>query len=188
MLRVLIACEFSATVRTAFDPFCDAWSCDILETEVPGKHYCGNVLDIINDGWDLMIAHPPCQYLANSGVSWLHRQPGRWEKMIEGAEFFKRLWEANIPRICIENPIMHKYAKEVIGSSYHQKIQPWEFGHGEQKAVCLWLKGLSPLKPTNIVSGREQRVLNMSPSKDRAKERSRFYSGIASAMAEQWLC
>mgnify|MGYP003705393175 CR=1 FL=1 len=187
-MKVLIACEYSGTVRDAFiAKGHDALSCDILPTDKPGPHYQGNVLDIIDDGWDLMIAHPPCTYLTNSGVCHLHKDETRWEKLDEGAKFFKQLLNANIPMICVENPIMHKYAKERIGNvKQSQIIQPWMFGHGETKATCLWLKGLPPLKPTNIVDGRHGRVWREAPSPDRWKNRSRTLLGIGAAMAQQW--
>jgi len=186
-MRVLVACEFSGRVRDAFlARGHDAVSCDLLPTESPGPHIQGDVREILAEGWDLMIAHPPCTYLCNSGVSWLYRRPGRWEKMREAALFFRQLLEAPIPRICVENPIMHKYAVEIIGRRQDQVIQPWMFGHGETKATCLWLKNLPPLRPTNIVEGREQRLHRLPPSPDRWKERSRTYPGVARAMAEQW--
>lgn len=186
-MKVLIACEYSGRVRDAFiAQGHQAVSCDLLPTDSPGPHYQGDVFDIINDGWDLMIAHPPCTYLSNSGVSWLHKRPERWEQMREGAEFFKALLDADIPRIAIENPIMHKYAVEIIGKRQDQVIQPWQFGHGESKATCLWLKGLQELEPTQIVEGREQRMHLLPPSKDRWKIRSTTYQGIANAMSEQW--
>ena len=143
-------------------------------------------------GWDLMIAHPPCTYLCNSGVRWLTEDgPGhngyiRRTMMREGAEFFKALLNADIPHIAIENPIPHRYALQIIGRKYDQIIQPWQHGHGETKATCLWLKNLPKLKPTNIVEGREGKVWKMPPSPDRWKERSRTYTGIAEAMADQW--
>ena len=133
-----------------------------------------------------MVAHPPCTYLTNSGVRWLHERPERWAKLDEGAAFFRALLEADIPRIAVENPVPHKYAVERIGRSYDQTIQPWQFGHGETKRTCLWLKGLPPLAPTKVVSGREARVHLMPPGPDRQKERSRFFTGIAAAMADQW--
>ena len=167
-------------------------SCDLLPTESPGPHYQGDVFDIIDNGWDLMIAHPPCTYLSNSGVSWLNRQEGRWGKMNDGANFFKKLWMANIPKIAVENPIMHKYAKNIIGQNQTQVIQPWMFGHLEQKATCLWLKNLPQLVPTNNVKEEMMKL----PYKERAKvhwmgsgkgkERSVFFTGIAKAMADQW--
>lgn len=194
-MKVLVACEFSGTVRDAFlRKGHDAVSCDILPTESPGPHYHGDVLDIINDGWDLLIAHPPCTYLSNSGVMWLYKQEGRWEKMKDGALFFKKLLEADIPRIAVENPIMHKYAKEIIGSHQSQVIQPYMFGHLEQKATCLWLKGLPTLNPTDDVKEemmklpkrQRERLHYLPPSKDRWKIRSKTYQGIAEAMADQW--
>lgn len=156
-MKVLIACEFSGIVRDAFiEQGHNAVSCDFLPSEKEGPHIKSDVLRIIDwYKWDLMIAHPPCTYLANSGVSWLYRKPGRWKLMKEGATFFKTLLEADIPRICIENPIMHKHAVEIIGRRQDQLIQPWMFGHGEQKATCLWLKNLPKLEPTDIVEGRD---------------------------------
>lgn len=189
-MKVLVACEFSGTVRDAFiRAGHDAMSCDLLPTESPGPHYQGNIIDLLRESrrWDLMVAHPPCTYLANSGVRWLHTEAGRKAKMIGAAEFFRRLLEHRyIRRIAVENPIMHKYAVEIIGRRQDQLIQPWQFGHGETKAICLWLKNLPKLEPTNIVEGREPRVHHASPGPDRWKERSRFYTGIAEAMAEQW--
>jgi len=187
-MKVLVACEFSGTVRDAFiEQGHDAVSCDLLPTEKPGLHYQGDIRNMLSvDVWDLMIAHPPCTYIANSGVSWLYRKEGRWEQMREGARFFKMLLDTDIDKICIENPIIHKYAVEIIGRRQDQVIQPWMFGHGEQKATCLWLKNLPPLEPTDIVDGREQRLHRLPPSKDRAKIRSMTYPGIAQAMAEQW--
>lgn len=186
-MKVLIACEFSGTVRDAFiRAGHDAMSCDLLPTESPGPHYQGNVLDIYRDGWDLMVAHPPCTYLANSGVRWLDTQEGRRNKMVRASHLFKRLLNAPIERIAVENPIMHKHAVAIIGRRQDQVIQPWQFGHGETKAICLWLKNLPPLEPTEIVGGRQPRVHHASPGPDRWKERSRFYPGLAKAMAEQW--
>jgi len=186
-MRVLVACEFSGRVRDAFiKRGHNAISCDILPTEAPGPHYQGDVFDIIHDGFDLMIAHPPCTYLCNSGLRWLYSKIGRTQLMQIGAVFFWRLLHTDIPKVAVENPIPHKYAVEIIGRKYDQLIQPWQFGHGETKATCLWLKGLPKLKPTNIVSGREQRIWKMAPSKDRQKLRSVNFHGIANAMAEQW--
>lgn len=189
-MRVLVACEYSGTVRDAFiRRGHEAMSCDLLPTESEGPHYQGDVFDIIDQNWDLMIAHPPCTYLCNSGVRWLYKgeelNTERWEQMREAINFFMRLKEANIPRIAIENPIMHRHAKGTIGEQT-QVIQPWQFGHGETKATCLWLKNLPPLTPTNIVDGREARIHKLPPSKDRWKIRSTTYIGIAEAMAEQW--
>jgi len=186
-MRVLVACEYSGKVRDAFiAQGHDAISCDILPTESIGPHYQGDVFDIIDQDWDLMIAHPPCTYLCNSGVSWLHKRPERWGQLKDGAEFFKALLEADIPKIAVENPIMHKYAVDIIGRRQDQIIQPWQFGHGETKATGFWLKGLPKLQPTEIVEGRQQRLHLLPPSKDRWKLRSTTYQGIADAMALQW--
>lgn len=194
-MKVLVACEYSGIVREAFAAKGhDAWSCDFLPTDVPGNHYQGDVMDIINDGWDIMIAHPPCTYLANSGVCWLYRQEGRWNKMREGAKFFRELLTANIPKIAVENPVMHKYATKIIGRKQNQTIQPYEFGHPESKRTCLWLIGLPMLKGTKNVKDNmlklpkreQQRIHYLPPSKDRWKLRSTTYQGIADAMAEQW--
>lgn len=188
-MRVLVACEYSGRTREAFRRLGhDAWSCDLLPSEDDSEfHIQGDVLGVIeNNQWDLMIAHPPCTYLCNSGVSWLYKIEERWEQMREGAEFFKALMDAPIERIAIENPIMHKYVVEIIGRRQDQLVQPWQFGHGETKATGFWLKNLPPLEPTNIVEGREQRLHRLPPSPDRWKERSRTYQGIADAMAEQW--
>ena len=183
---MLIACEFSGTVRDAFlAEGHDAWSCDILPTESPGPHIQGDALEVLGEGWDLMVAHPPCTYLANSGVRWLHERPERWRGLVEGCVFFRRLLEAPIPRIAVENPVPHKYARGLVGA-YDQTVQPWQFGDPETKRTCLWLKGLPPLLPTEITSVREARVHRMAPGPDRQKERSRFFSGIARAMASQW--
>lgn len=196
LMRVLVACEYSGTVRDAFlRQGHDAMSCDLLPTDKPGPHYQGSVLDIIRDGWDLMVAHPPCTYMTNSGVTWLHKDPNRWALLDEAARFFCQLLSAPILRIAIENPIMHKHAKERIGGvKQTQVIQPWMFGHTEQKATCLWLKGLPALTPTNNVKqemlklpARErQRLHYLPPSVDRWKLRSTTYNGIAEAMAQQW--
>lgn len=196
-LRVLIACEFSGIVRRAFaSRGHDAWSCDLLPAEDrSNKHIVGDVRDILGDGWDLLVvAHPPCTRLCNSGVRWLSVPPaGRtredlWRELDEGAALFSDLWNAPIERIAVENPVMHKHAKARIRNYQEpaQSVQPWQFGHGETKRTCLWLKNLPPLVPTNIVEGREPRVHHMSPGPDRWKERSRFFPGIAEAMADQW--
>jgi len=194
-MRVLVACEYSGIVRDAFTRLGhDAISCDILSTEKPGKHYTGDVLDILYDDWDLLIAHPPCTYLANSGVCHLHTDSTRWNKMRQGALFFKTLLTAPIAKICVENPIPHKYAVEILGEKYSQTIQPYQFGHPESKRTCLWLKGLPPLKETNNVKhifdmlpkNKAQRLHYLPPSKDRWKLRSTTYEGIANAMATQW--
>jgi len=194
-MNVLVACEYSGTVRDAFARLGhNAMSCDLLETDVPGNHYKGDVMDIINDGWDLMIAHPPCTYLTNSGVCHLHKDPKRWISLFDGADFFNSLLSSNIQKIAVENPIMHKYAKRLIGVNQSQVIQPWMFGHTEQKATCLWLKNLPLLEETNNVKDEmmllnkteRQRIHYLPPSKDRWKFRSKTFSGIADAMAKQW--
>ncbi len=184
-MRVLIACEFSGIVRDAFAKRGhQAYSCDLLPSERPGNHIQVDVFQIINDGWDLMIAHPPCTRLANSGARWLHER-NLWFEMIEAGLFFNALLDADIPKIAVENPIQHKLARSMI-RKYDQIIQPWQFGHGETKATCLWLKGLPKLEPTDIITGREQRIHEMPPSPTRWMDRSRTYQGIADAMAEQW--
>lgn len=156
LMKILVACEFSR--------------------------------NLLNEGWDLMIAHPPCTYLCNSGVRWLRygKDKKRWQWMLNAVQFFLTLWNAPISKICIENPIMHGYAKERIQIEQSQVIQPWQFGHGEVKATCLWLKGLPPLQSTKVVTGRQAKVHTASPGLQRRKERSRTYSGIAQAMADQW--
>jgi len=198
-MRVLVACEFSGIVRDAFANLGhDAWSCDLLPTEREGQHIQGDVLVVLGNGWDLMIAHPPCTYLTNAGVRHLHEHvtsrngirakvhgQARWEAMQESAGFFNRLKRAPINRIVIENPIPHKYARELIGR-YSQIIQPWQFGHNETKATCLWLKNLPPLEPTNIVKGRDHRIHKMPSGPDQSKNRSRTFQGIADAMSKQW--
>jgi hypothetical protein len=196
-MKVLVACEYSGIVRDAFlDMGHDAWSCDLLPTEKnSNRHIVGDVREILNDGWDmLMVAHPPCTRLCNSGVRWLHKPPAGktvdqiWAELRDGADLFSDLWNADIPKICMENPVMHRHAKALIRNyqEFAQSVQPWQFGHGEIKRTCLWLKNLPLLKPTNIVSGRTARVHRMPPGPDRWKERSRFFPGIARAMAEQW--
>lgn len=194
-MKVLIACEYSGRVREAFKKMGhEAVSCDLLPSDTPGEHYQGNIFDIVDDGWDLMIAHPPCTYLTNAGVCHLHTDPERWEHMRDGATFFKKLLDLTIPKIAIENPIMHKYAVEIIGRRQDQVIQPWMFGHMEQKATCLWLKGLPNLTETNNVKAEmltlppnvRQRLHYLPPSEERWKLRSTTYQGIADAMASQW--
>jgi len=199
-LRVLVACEYSGRVREAFKARGHyALSCDLLPTETPGNHYQGDVRDVLYDGWDLLIAHPPCTYLTVAGVRWLYHPsdkhlptserrphpnyPNRRRDQAEALAFVRLLMDAPVERIAIENPVS-------VISSYIRKpdqvIQPWQFGHGETKATCLWLKNLILLCPTNVVAGREARVHMMPPGPDRWKERSRTYEGIAAAMALQW--
>ena len=183
MLRVLIACEFSGTVRRAFNDLGhNAWSCDLLPAEDGSPyHYQTNVLELLTrTQWDLMIAHPPCTHLAVSGARWFK---DKQKEQVEALEFVRKLMEAPVPRIAIENPI------SIISSRIRkpdQIIQPWQFGHGETKATCLWLKGLPKLRPTDVVEGREAKVHRMPPGPDRWKERSRTYAGIAASMAAQW--
>lgn len=183
-MRVLVACEFSGIVRDAFiTRGHDAVSCDLLDTEIPGPHIKGNVLDYLFKEWDLLIAHPPCTFIANSGVRHLHTQAGRWDKLARARLFFLALLDSGINMVCVENPIPHKYARL---PKYTQIIHPWQFGHGETKATCLWLSGLPKLEPTNIVEGRKPRVHHEPPSDERWKNRSRTLTGIAEAMAAQW--
>ena len=183
-MKVLVACEYSGVVREAFSQRGhDATSCDLLPTEIPGKHIQGDVLEVIKqEQFDLMIAHPPCTDLAVSGAKWFKekRADGRQQRALE---FVQQLLDAPIPMIALENPVS-------VISTYIRKsdqyVQPWMFGHGETKKTGLWLKGLPLLRPTNIVEGREQKVWKMPPSENRWKDRSRTYQGIADAMAEQW--
>ena len=192
-MRVLIACEFSGTVRDAFTALgYEAMSCDLLPTEVPGSHYEGPVQDVLREGWDLMIAHPPCTYLCSSGLHWNKRRPERAQQTEEALDFVRLLLDAPIPRIALENPI------GCISTRIRkpdQTIQPWQFGHPESKATCLWLKGLPLLEPTLIVekptsghwdnqtpSGQNK----LGPSADRWKLRSKTYQGIAKAFATQY--
>ena len=182
-MRVLVACEYSGRVRDAFIRVGhDAMSCDIIATDTPGPHYRGDVLETIDDNWDLLIGFPPCTHLSASGARWFadKRRDGRQQS---GIDFFMLLAHAPINKIVLENPVG-------IMSTHYRKpdqiIQPWQYGHGETKATCLWLKGVNPLQPTNIVEGREPRMWKLPPSVDRAKIRSQTYQGIADAMANQW--
>ena len=184
-MRVLVACESSGTVRDAFiRAGHDAMSCDLMPTDSPGPHYQGDVFDVIDYPWELMIGHPPCTHLSVSGSRHFaaKKLDGRQQAAVS---FFMRLirQSAHIPMVAIENPVC------IMSSLYRkpdQIIQPWQFGHGETKATCLWLKGLPLLQPTNIVEGREARIHRMPPSPDRWKERSKTFQGIADAMASQW--
>jgi len=185
-MKVLVACEFSGVVREAFARRGhDAWSCDFLPTEIAGKHIQGDVLGVLGNGWDLMIAHPPCTYLANSGARWLFEKEGRWEKLKEASGFFNQLLNADIPKIAVENPYMHHWARQLI-RKYDHTVQPWWFGDGEVKATCWWLKNLPPLMATVVSAGRIPRVHHEPPSSGQAKNRSRTYKGMAEAMASQW--
>jgi hypothetical protein len=195
---VLVACEYSGRVRDAFIRLGhDAVSCDLLPSERPGPHITGDVLPLLREPWDLVVAFPPCTYLANSGVRWLYgghgtdRDPVRWALMEEGAAFFRACLDANAPRVAVENPVQHGHAGLPRPT---QTVQPWMFGHPERKATCLWLRGLPPLVPTDDVRARmvglaksqTDRVHYASPGPDRWKERSRTYQGIADAMADRW--
>lgn len=201
-MKVLIACERSGVVREAFrERGHDAWSCDLVKTERPGQHIIGDIREVLEDKWkggcwDLMIAHPDCTYLSNSGVHWLHRQEGRWERMRDAAQFFRFLLEfPTINRVAVENPVMHKYAVKIIGRKHGFTIQPYQFGHPESKRTCFWTRNLRPLHPTNILpkpsrgywdnqtpSGQNK----LGPSEKRAMTRARTYEGIAKAIADQW--
>ena len=180
-MRVLVACEFSGTVRRAFrNEGHEAYSCDVLPSEDGGLHIQADVLTVLGRGWDLMIAHPPCTHLAVSGARWFKEKA---KEQAEALRFVQALLDAPIPRIALENPV------SVISSRIRkpdQIIQPWQFGHGEVKATCLWLKNLPKLKPTNVVEGRHPACWLASPGPDRWKVRSKTYEGIAQAMAEQW--
>lgn len=183
-MRVLVGCEFSGAVREAFRAAGhDAVSCDLLDPEDGSPHHIrGDVLAVLGEGWDLAIFHPPCTRLTVAGARWFK---GREAEQAEAIRFAETLWNAPVPRIALENPIGVLSTRSTLGKPT-QIIQPWQFGHGETKATCLWLKGLPPLVPTDVVEGREARVHRMPPSPNRWKERSRTYPGIAAAMAEQW--
>lgn len=181
-MRVLVGCEYSGRVRQAFRNIGhDAWSCDLLESEDGSPfHIQGDVIPLLSEDWDLAIFHPPCTHLAVSGARWFK---DKLKEQAEALDFVRLLLSAPIPRIALENPV------SIISSRIRkpdQVIQPWQHGHGETKATCLWLKGLPLLKPSNVVDGRENRIFKMPPSADRWKERSRTFPGIAVAMATQW--
>jgi site-specific DNA-cytosine methylase len=180
-MKVIVACEFSGIVRDAFlAQGHDAISCDLLPSEMPGPHIQGDIMSVDLSRYDLMIAHPPCTHLAVSGSRWF---PGKLEEQKEALAFVQWLMNAPPRSICIENPV------SIISSRIRkadQVIQPWWFGHGEQKSTCLWLKNLPRLRPTNVVDGREQRLWRLPPSEERWKERSRTFQGIAEAMSIQW--
>ena len=182
-MRILVACEFSGVVRDAFiAKGHDAVSCDLLPTERPGPHIQGDVLPLLKEPWDMMLCFPPCTHLCASGAKWFKakREDGRQQ---QGIDFFLAFTRTVIPRVCIENPIG-------IMSTHYRKpeqiVQPWQFGHGETKATCLWLYGLPRLQPTCVVEGREPRIHRMGPGPTRSMDRSKTYTGIAEAMAEQW--
>lgn len=202
-MRVLVGCEFSGRVRDEFLALGhDAWSCDLLPTTIPGPHIQADVRDVLGEGWDLGIFHPPCTYSCNSGVRWLYGgkgsvvDPARWQQMEEGAAFFRELIDdPRIAKSVGENPIMHRYAQGVVGRPHDQLVQPWQFGHQEMKATCFWLRGVPPLLPTAVVGPpptdpverrKWAKVHQASPGPDRWAMRSLTYTGIARAMAEQW--
>ncbi len=180
-MRVLVGCEFSGIVPEAFKAKGhDAWSCDLLPTEIPGQHIVGDVLEIMLDEWDLLICHPPCTHLAVSGARWFKEKQ---TEQREALKFVRMLINAPVPKIALENPV------SIISTAIRkpdQIIHPWQFGHGETKTTCLWIKGLPKLVPTNVVDGRKPAVHHEPPGPDRWKNRSRTYQGIANAMAEQW--
>lgn len=196
-MKISVLCEFSGIVRDAFTKKGhDATSYDLLPTESPGKHIIGDIFDpVIYKTWidsDIIIAHPPCTYLCNSGVRWLKTEKGRMAKMEEAARFFKKILNSG-KRICVENPVMHKYALAIIGQNYTQTIQPWQFGHPESKRTCLWLRGLPELAPTSILPKQKRwnnqtptGQNNLGPSKNRWKLRSATYQGVADALAKQY--
>jgi len=193
-VKILVACEYSGTVRDAFLKLGhDAMSCDLLPTDVPGPHYQGSVFEVINDGWDMMIAHPPCTYLCVPGAHYLHKRPDRWGKMLEGKEFFLKLLNSGIEKICVENPLPHRYAEL---PKYDQIIHPWMFGDEQSKRTCLWLKNLPLLHHTKIMKNHGERYYRKDGSasnskwyaKSNAHERAKTFQGIADAMAQQWGC
>lgn len=185
-MRALFCCEFSGIVRDAFKARGhDAWSCDFLATEREGQHIQGDLRSAIQESWDFVGFHTDCTYMTNSGVRWLHEQTERWVLLDESCELFNLCLRYPCKGY-LENPIPHKYAVQRIDRNYDQLIQPWQFGHGETKATCLWLKGIPKLIPTEIVSGRSPKVHHASPGPDRWKYRSRTLQGIANAYAAQW--
>tara|TARA_R110002020_G_scaffold325127_2_gene540758 strand:- start:1789 stop:2424 length:636 start_codon:yes stop_codon:yes gene_type:complete len=205
-MKVLIGCETSGIVRNAFiEQGHDAWSCDVLPSDdQTNRHIQDDVLNVLkSDNWDmLMVAHPPCTRLCNSGVRWLHKAPPNktlsqmWDELEKGAKLFSSLLNADVPRVAVENPVMHKHAKQRIENyqPFSQSIQPWQFANDDdsddnvKKRTCLWLKNLPKLIPTGNVNGSTARdeCHKVPPSKDRWKIRSKFYHGIARAMAIQW--
>lgn len=180
-MRVLVACERSGRVRDAFlERGIDAVSCDKQSSALPGPHIVGDVREVLDDRWDLVVAFPPCTYLAVSGARWWAE---RQQEQEEAIRFVRGIWDCPAPRVAIENPVGRL---STVWRKPNQIIQPWMFGHGETKATCLWLRGLPLLEPTNVVEGRQPRVHRMPPGRDRSKLRSLTYQGIADAMADQW--
>jgi hypothetical protein len=187
-MRILIACEYSGMVRDAFlAKGHDAISADLLPSERPGPHHQGDVRPLLRQPWDLVIAHPPCTRLCNSGVRWLAERD-LWQDMQEGAAFFLECLNANSPRVAVENPVMHKHARELIGRAHCFSVQPWQFGDAARKKTCFWTRDLPPLHPTSdmTMADAKPECHYASPGPDRWKQRSRTYPGIAKAMAEQW--
>lgn len=195
-MNVLVACEYSAVVREAFRRRGhEAWSVDVLPTEgPPAWHIQADALEVARAyAWDLVIAHPPCTRLTKAGVRWLHERD-LWAEMREAAEFFRAFLELDVPKVAVENPVMHRYATEIIGRKQDQVVQPWMFGHKESKGTGLWLKGLPPLVPTDdvreetmaLTPKERDRIHWAAPGPDRWKVRSRTYEGIGEAMAQQW--
>ena len=189
-MKVLVACEYSGRVRDAFIAAGhDAVSCDLLPSESQGPHIQGDVCDLLQQPWDIVIAHPPCTYLANSGVRWLHIDESRWPLLREGAAFFMKCLNANAKMVAVENPVMHKYARAEIGGMFPNfTVQPWQFGDRAKKRTCFWTKNLPPLNPTSNLTAKDAvaECHLESPGPDRWKNRSRTYLGIAEAMAKQW--
>lgn len=185
MARILLGCEFSGRVRDAFiAKGHDAVSCDLRPTEAPGPHIQDDILNHLDDGWDMLIGFPECTFLCFAGIRWNAGNPKREAATVKAVEFFLRLWNAPIPRICLENPV--GVIPRRTGIKWAQMVHPWQFGHEEEKKTCLWLKNLPPLEPTKIMEKRESLMWKMSPCPDRGKKRSVTYKGIADAMAAQW--
>lgn len=185
-MKILIACEFSGRVRDAFHRRGhDVTSCDLLPSETDGEHIQDDVLPLLKQPWDLVIAHPPCTRLCNSGVRWLHER-ALWDDMRAGAAFFLACLNANAPRVAVENPVMHKYAVEQVGRKHDFTLQPWQHGEPFTKRTCFWTRGLPALVPERIMTERRPSSWLASPGPDRWKERSRTYPGIATSMANQW--
>jgi len=187
-MRILVACEYSGRVRDAFRAMGhDAISCDLEPTEVPGPHVQSDVLPLLRETWDLVIANPPCDYLANSGVRWRVKRQ-EWQQVEDAAGFFLACLNANAPRVAVENPVMHRYGRGHIGRGPDFTVQPWHFGDRQAKRTCFWTRGLPPLVPeiTERPADVGQAVWREPPGPNRKKNRSRTFSGIARAMAEQW--
>jgi hypothetical protein len=186
---VLVACEYSGRIRDALlARGIDAVSCDLLPSETPGPHIEGDVTPLLKERWAMVIAHPPCTYLANSGVRW-RVERREWEQVRGGAEFFLACLHANAPLIAVENPVMHRYGREAIGGERPTfTVQPWQFGDPHKKRTCFWTRGLPPLRPTSDMKAEDAEATchRAAPSPDRWKDRSRTYPGIAEAIADQW--